>query len=442
MNILAIVLSILSLAILFCIVFKPKIGALLYLVYMYMAPYLYIGGFIIYARTTAVIFFLLFLLKFKKRTSIKEYRLFIPYLLFLIFQFFLLFTSSAFLNSLNIWFTNCSSLFFILFLYANTISSEKNAILYSKVLLCIISVMVVYGLFLTLMPGFNPYQISLQPLFGKEFNMAYAAGNSGVSTNTELSDSRIFGRISSIFDHPMIYGLNLGFAFIYVLYIFKNSHKYLIISLLCIFSAILTSGIRTPIAALGITCILMMIYLRKLKIVISGLLLGIFFVIILSFLFPKSLSFVLSIFDNQGDIGGSSLSMRIEQLEGCLQIVKNDMITGKGYGWTTLYNSIHGAHPKALYFESLIYDILVNTGIIGFIIWTVFIIGTYKYIISTNKDIFERTILLGLFFYFLIYTTITGNYFGMTYFFVFYVILIGRMSKDKNSFRCRNMKSY
>lgn len=56
MNILVIILTALSIAILFYAIFKPKIGASLYLVYMFLAPYLYIGGLVIYARTIALFF--------------------------------------------------------------------------------------------------------------------------------------------------------------------------------------------------------------------------------------------------------------------------------------------------------------------------------------------------------------------------------------------------
>lgn len=430
MNILAIILSILSLAILFYSFFKPKIGALLFLIYMYMAPYLYIGGFMIYARTTALIFLILFLFKFKRYLKKNDYKPFIPYILFLTFQLILLFTSSAISYSFNVWFTSCANLFFILFLYGNMKICPKSIHLYSKALFAIFCVITIYGLILTLSPGINPYQMILQPLFGQEFNEAYAAGNSGLSTSTELAEGRLFGRISSFFSHPMAYGLNLGFFFIYSLFLLRNKPKILIIVLFAIILAIFTSGVRTPIAALAITCLFMLIYMRKFKAFLYGIL-GIGgIIIIILMLYPNLLDYIMSIFSSDdSNVNGSSLSMRLEQLEGCLEIVKYDILTGKGYGWTSLYNLIHGAHPKALYFESLVYSILVNTGILGFIIWGIYILGYYHYVIKTYSDIFSRTIMLSLLFYYLIYSTITGDYFGMTYFLVYFIVLVGLVNE-------------
>lgn len=442
MNILAIVLSILSLAILFCSIFKPKIGALLFLIYMYMAPYLYIGGFMIYTRTTALIFFVLFLFKFKRYLNRKDYKPFIPYILFLAFQFVLLFTSSVFLYSFNAWFTSCANLFFVMFLYGNIKICPKSIHLYSNALFVIFCMITVYGLILTLSPGVNPYQMILQPLFGQEFNEAYAAGNSGLSTNTELAEGRLFGRISSFFSHPMAYGLNLGFFFIFSLYFLRNKLKFLVLVLFVIIIAILTSGVRTPIAALAITCLLMLVYMRKFKAFIYGLL-GIGgIIIIIPILYPELIDYIMSIFNlGNSNVSGSSLSMRLEQFEGCLDIVKYDMLTGKGYGWTDLYNSIHGAHPKALFFESLVYSVLVNTGIIGFIIWGIYIIGYYRYVEKTYSDIFSKTILLSLLFYYLIYSSITGDYFGVVYFQIYFVILVELINKANSNIVVRNLRS-
>ena len=134
MNILVIILTALSIAILFYAIFKPKIGASLYLVYMFLAPYLYIGGLVIYARTIALFFLLLFILKFKNKLKRTDYKPFIPYIIYLTLQFILLFTSSIFTTSLNAWFTSCSHLFFILFLYGCMKMSPQNVQLFSKIL--------------------------------------------------------------------------------------------------------------------------------------------------------------------------------------------------------------------------------------------------------------------------------------------------------------------
>lgn len=61
MELLPTILSVLTFLVLIFSILKPKIGAMLYLIYMYMAPYLYLNGFIIYSRTTAVLFLFFFI---------------------------------------------------------------------------------------------------------------------------------------------------------------------------------------------------------------------------------------------------------------------------------------------------------------------------------------------------------------------------------------------
>jgi hypothetical protein len=427
MNFLVILLTILSLAVLFYAIFKPKIGAALYLIYMFLAPYLYLGGFILYARTIAVFFLVLFLLKFKQVLKKEDYKPFIPYVIFLLFQFILLFSSSIFLNSLNSWFTGLSSLFFLLFLYGNMKVNSKNIYLYSKILFGISCVFTIYGLLLTLTPGLNPYQILVQPLFGQEFNEAYAAGNSGLSDSTELADGRLFGRISSLFSHPMIYGLNLGYFFIYSLFFLRKRPKILIIVLFFIIVAIVTSGVRTPMAALSITYFAMLLYMRNFRFFLYSILMIGIFIFLISVIYPESVEYISSIFNSDSsNVSGSSFAMRHEQLKGCFEIVKYDILTGKGYGWTTWYNSLHGTHPKALWFESLFYVILVNTGIMGFIIWGIFIYKYYKYIRKTFPDLYSRAIMLSLLLYYIVYCSITGDL-GMNYFLLYFIVLLELM---------------
>lgn len=348
-------------------------------------------------------------------------------------QFLLLFTSEIVQFSFNEWFTSCSNLFFILFLYGNIQTYNYTAKWYSTTLFWVFCIITFYGIFLTTMPGLNPYQTIVRPLFGGEFNEAYAAGNSGLSTSTQLADGRLFGRISSVFSHPMTYGLNLGLFFIYCLYYLKDRLKYLIPVLLCIFVAILVSGIRTPLAALAITSLFIMLYLRKFKSIFYGAIAFAIVICGIPFISSEAGEYMMSIINSDDtETKGSSMAMRLDQLKGCFDIVESNILTGKGYGWSRWYNGLYGTHPKALWFESIIFSILVNTGIVGFIIWGYFVRGYYKYVVKKMKDVFTRTIFLALMVYYLTYTTITGD-FGIQYMFIFYTVLLGlvKFTNDK-----------
>ena len=428
MEIILIILSILSICSLIFSIYKPHIGAMYYLVYMFLAPYIYIGGYIIYARTIALFFLLLYLVKFHKIIKRQDYKPLSPFLLLLIGQFFLLITSEILEYSFERWMFTASFFCFALFLYGNIKSNPLAVKYFSIALFVVFCIITAYGLFLTTMPGINPYLIFVNPVFGLEFNEAYAAGNSGLSSNTELIEGRLFGRISSVFNHPMTYGLNLGFFFIYSLYFLRNKPKVMIGTLACIFVAILVSGTRTPIGALGVTGLFIILYLRKFKFFIYGLTAFIVVIYGTQMISTEAGEYMASIISSDdSNTKGSSISMRLYQLEGCLDIVKNNILTGKGYGWSNWYNATYGTHSKALWFESILFTVLVNTGLLGMILWGFVIRGYYKYIVGKIKDIYTRTIFLALFLYYLVYSLITGD-FGINYFFIFYIVLLGTSS--------------
>lgn len=429
MEIILIILSILSICSLIFSIYKPHIGAISYLAYMFIAPNIYIGGYFIYTRTIAFFFLLLYLLKYRKIINRQDYRPLSPFLLLLIGQFLLLITSEILEYSFSSWLFTVSYFCFALFLYGNIKANPKAGKYFAITLFVIFSIITAYGLFLTTMPGINPYLMFINPIFGLEFNEAYAAGNSGLSSNTELVEGRLFGRISSVFNHPMTYGLNLGFFFIFCLYFLRHKPKVMIGTLACIFVAILVSGTRTPIGALGVTGLFIILYLRKFKFFIYGLTAFIVVIYGTQMISSEAGEYMASIISSDdSNTRGSSITMRLEQLEGCLDIVKNDFLFGKGYGWSNWYNVTYGTHPKALWFESILFTVLVNTGVLGLILWGAVIRGYYKYISLKIKDTYTRTIFLALFLYYLVYSLITGD-FGINYFLIFYVVLLGLLSQ-------------
>lgn len=426
MDIFVIIISVFSIVTILGLLIKPKIGSMLYMVYMYFAPWFYIGGFQIYRRTLAFVFLGLTIFQFKQILSKKKLRPLMPFIIFLLLQFIIIIFAEQLSFSTGWYMYTLCDFFFVMYLYANMTTHKNSAKLYKWTLFWTFLVITAYGLFLISMPGINPYKMIQMPLFGGEFNEAYAAGNSGISTNTEISDDRMFGRISSVFDHPMTYGLNLGFFAIFSTYLLKDKPKWLVIVLAVIITAIVTSGIRTPIAALLVTILFALLYIHKAKYFWYCLIGATAVVILLPLLFPSTEEYVMSIFSNDEDTGpsGSSLSMRLGQLEGCIELSEDTPIFGKGYGWHTWYNNEYGPHMKALYFESLIFTILVDTGFVGFIIWAVFIIMSYKFIRSYSSDRLYQAALLSLIVFYLAYGTITGDM-GIKNMLIFFVVMLG-----------------
>lgn len=425
MNIFALIFTILSIGTIGLSLTKPKYGALCYLIYIFLAPYLYIGGYIIYARASAILFLFFLIVKFPKFFKRGKLEPLIPYIVFLVWNLVFVIGSEHIGSSFSTWTNEVSSFIFILFLFANICEDIESVKIYKWALWGICAIFTLYGLFLTSMPGINPYRIITGPMFGLEFNEAYAAGNGGLTTNTVLAEGRLFGRISSLFDHPMKYGLNLGLFFIYSLYVLKNKPIFQISISGLIIIAIFTSGTRTPIGALGITILMILLYRYKFKYFVWSALGCIAIFYILPLISPEAEDYLMSIFNSDdSSTKGSSLSMRIEQLEGCFDIVKDDLLFGKGYGWTDWYNATYGGHPKALWFESLIYSILVNSGILGFFLWGWYMIKYYRYAILNIVDDQLRTYVLSLLLYFVVYCAITGD-FHIKNMLIFYVVMLG-----------------
>lgn len=439
MIILKLVLTLLSLSIIGFSIKKPQISAAIYIIYMFLAPYMYINGFIIYERVGAIFFLTMFLIHFSKKIAFTDYKPFIPFFFLLFCQLISVIFAEKIENSFSNWLFGVLNMCFVLFLYGNIKITPSYIHVYKWILFFTMLLVTIYGLFLTSMPGVNPYKMIEQPLFGQEFNEAYALGGSGNSTALiqTLRDGRLFGRISSFFDHPMTYGLHLGLFFIFCLYLFKNRIKILIPILLLIITAILTSGVRTPIAALLVTMLFVVLYMKKMSYFVFGLFLIIILLYIVPFISPEMGEYVSSIINSDNsEINGSNTTMRLEQLEGCWNIIQENtqtLIMGKGLGWTVWYNAVKGSHPTALYFESLIFVILVETGILGCVSWIIFTKKYYNVSIQFN-DRTKKMSILSLLVYFYVYCVITGD-FDIKNIFIYYVIIMFMSPLKKKAFQ-------
>ena len=86
-----------------------------------------------------------------------------------------------------------------------------------------------------------------------------------------------------------------------------------------------------------------------------------------------------------------------------------------------------------LFFESLIFVILCDSGIIGIILWIIMSIMILRY---NKRSVSTITILLNtLFIFYIAYACITGEYGYMQYFILFYILMLGEdlyMEEEKN----------
>lgn len=272
-----------------------------------------------------------------------------------------------------------------------------------------------YGLFLTTTNGQNPYQLLIMAANGEKWNEEYAAVGGG----------RMFGRISSVFGHPMTYGLFLGMALVYIYTIRDYFNKYIWkILMLGIIAAVFLCGIRSPIGALFATVLVFLLLNHKIGLMAQVGVVGCLIYVVVSSV-PDLNSYVESIFsDKNSDVSGSSVEMRLMQLEGCFAEIRNNPLFGKGYAWVSWYKANFGDHPVMLAFESLIYVVLCNSGFIGLCIWAVFLIKLFKNTtqITGNKEIIIYSVTLMA--YYLAYSVITGEYGYMKYLILFYIFIL------------------
>lgn len=349
--------------------------------------------------------------------------------------------------ALDSWRMQAMKFLILPFVIWNDILTDKDSLgLYRNITIGCIAIAALYGLFLTTMPGINPYMMIISAVNGEEFNLAYAAGHSGTVDYEAfkegeavdfrnyiiLNDERLFGRISSVFSHPMMFGLFLGFSLLFLYinkeYIFK---WFLYVMSLVILADVIVCGVRTVIVAMFAVIIFLLIKLRKFKYVFIYVIIGIILwnVIAQNPLLSNYLGSIID--DNSSNVSGSSLEMRISQLNGCFQEIQNSLLTGKGFGWAGYFLSQNERHPTMLYFESLILVILCNSGIIGLFLW----IYMSAKIIRFNKlnDNSTAFLLHSLLIFYLTYACITGDYGYMQYFILFYVLMCGERFVSKTA---------
>ena len=435
MDIITIVQALQTLWVIFIVImlfWRFRIGVAAYLAYIFLVPYMKIdiGGFTLQWNLINILLLVAFFLHREQHyDEVAEYdwRPLLPFIFYFGVSLLLMPFQDGlpFSEAINAWRTQAMKYLILPFVLWNDILDSYDSLrLYRNVTIGCIIIAVLYGLFLTTMPGINPYMIAISAANGEEFNLSYAAGNGGMSDDTTLNEGRLFGRISSVFSHPMTFGLFLGLALFYLYRNKKNLHNYLLYGLvLIILIDIIVCGVRSVIGATVIAIMFMLIQSRNFKLffitAIGGCSLWAFFTYI-----PALHDYLGSIIDTESShTSGSSIELRISQLNGCFQEIRNTFLEGKGYGWSSYYTSQHGGHPTILYFESLIFVILCNSGIIGIILWGVMSVMIIKYNQWSERPI--AALLNALFIFYIAYACITGEYGYMQFFILFYILMLG-----------------
>lgn len=397
---------------------SPKWSVCFFLVHKILVPvsYITIGSLFFPSNYLALIIFLGYVIRNGRKHPFFSY---LPMKFYAIY--FFLCTLFAFFSwdfSLSIGFIRSDFLAITLvpFVMLNIAKFDPESWNFiKKFCIVVITVAIAYGLFLIPLKGLNPYTNELKALVGgKEFSEKWL-----------MEEGRVFGRITGTFVHPMYYANFLLCALLFVVYFIRKQMKgkYMQVLAVLVLVCLLTCGVRSGILALGCVFIAYCFFEKKIK-VLGYVTLGLFVIGLCSYLFPAFYDYLISPFtsDSVASAKGSSLSMRMLQMNKAWDAISENFLFGNGYGWTTWFIQQIGNHPYLLAFESLVIKIICEGGACGVLafVWLYYRMFTMKIGCETTK-LFCRLMIIA----YISYTTFTGDYLYSSWFIIFYSMIYG-----------------
>ena len=315
---------------------KIRYGACLFVLYMIVVPAmnLNIAGFQIGENYINTIF--LFSLIYHKNINGFQYnygpiKFIIIYFIFCLM--FLPFSDNVYgFESLDRWRRNAMmNIFFPLVIYNIITEDTKSIVYFRNIVLLAIFLTIGYGYVQVMLDGLNPYQVTLMTLEGidpYEMNKYYAAEGEG----------RLFGHMSSVFRHPMSFGLFIGLSVLYLFCVRKEMNKYVFYFLFVISCVMaILCGVRSTIGGLMFSILYIILKQANKKIIINSICYIFIILIIISFI-PDVSDYVGSIFSSgeKSAVRGSSLSSRWVQFVGAFNEFIRNPFFGLGYSWTDI----------------------------------------------------------------------------------------------------------
>lgn len=263
-----------------------------------------------------------------------------------------------------------------------SIRNNEDARLLLKSVLIAVLINTVYGIF-TVIIGANPYLFFL--------NLYYASDLSKLIDDSLSSRSGIIGT-SSTFRHANFWGTFLPLAFVLVFYYYRLTKKKLflwatIFTSICIFMCTK----RTAMVAFFLTLLAYFWYANpkvKKNIIIYSFI-GLLGVLLLVYFIPQmesaknliesSLFFWDDSLRDKHDVGGSSMSMRIDQTLYPWVMISDNILFGHGFGFTAENFNTFGLHPVMANFETILAQAVCNGGFLGIFTWIYFFVFNFNY---------------------------------------------------------------
>lgn len=262
------------------------------------------------------------------------------------------------------------------------------------------------------------------------------------------------GRIGGFIGHPVFYAGLLMILFYLVLgfsmqMLKKGKRIWFYFSVICILAIVLNiflSGTRSAMVATAVGLVyygVKVLSYSKLSIIVLAFV-GMVGVMATFPIFGKYQPMVDSIVyfwdddKTSGEIKGSSVSMRLNQLDGTFEIISGAKIFfGNGAGWVRKYMEKNGKHPVLLGFESLLFSGLVQYGVLGFLLIYGGLFGSMIYVNQKlNHKTEDRCLINALVISYIVYAILTGAFCFPTFLMVYIVLmksvlLLGREELSK-----------
>lgn len=319
-------------------------------------------------------------------------------------------------------FTGSYILLFIAYFYSgnNTFNTLKKTFLICAILLTLVGI--INGIF-----RYNPYIDLVDSIYP-----------SGILDFAHMYTHRERFRISSLFTNPFDYGYVCLLINVIAIYLKQTNkiEKYMFCILsICSFFGIVFCNCRTIIIVYIIGISIYFILSSKLNSYITYMLL---FVIVYSIAYinipivEKKTDQIVSVFvDSQGKyVKGSNLNMRATQLLGSIYFFKQNPIVGNGYdyiadglGWRK--QQISGKTGKMAGYESIIFILLIEKGIIGIISYLLFYGSILFYLIKNRKcDVYLTALGVAIFCIYIFFSIAAGELLSVPITLVFLGIIV------------------
>lgn len=254
------------------------------------------------------------------------------------------------------------------------------------------------------------------------------------------------GRIRGTTEHPLDWGQRFTLLFMFFFIIRKEfkKNKFILLETLIFINIVLT-GSRSSIIPIVIFLIYVTIhyYKKHLKKLLTIIITLFSCLLIFSNSFKenetiKTIQAFIYFWDEEksNDVGikGSSVSMRIDQLEEATYAIGNNFYYGFGYGYVTNMEDDHYLKAFLFGFESIILKILVEQGIIGLfcyiIMFYIFIRISHSYLKKATSN-YNILMVNSFIFSYFISLLLTGERRSFQLFFFLLIIIVNYLKTRK-----------